>query len=65
MSRLLWGLSRVVRYQLEDDPVCSDFVKTLADAERDMIERLRELGVDVTPFENYEIKVAASEHPDN
>ena len=54
-----------MRHQLEEDPVCTDFVKTLEDAEHDMIERLREVGVDVERFENYEIRIAAQENPNN
>jgi hypothetical protein len=65
MSRLVWGLTQVVVYQLEDDPVCTDFVIAVKEAQTEMINTLRDLGVDTEPFENYEIRIAAKEHPDN
>ena len=65
MSRLVWGLTQVVCYQLEDDPVGIDFIMAIKETQVEMINALRDVGVDVEPFENYEIRVAAKEHPNN
>ena len=65
MSKLVWSVTQVIVYQLKDDPVCTSFIGALKEGQQEMIDALRELGVNVEPFEDYDIKVAASEHPDN
>jgi len=65
MSSLVWGLTQVVCYQIQDDPVCADFVIAVKAAQDHMLGTLRNLGVNVEIFENHEIKVAARKHMNN
>jgi hypothetical protein len=56
MIRLLWGVSQVLICEIEHEPQNASLIKALRDAQRDMLNAARDLGIDVRPFEAYERK---------
>lgn len=65
MTRLIWGINQVLIYGIEDDPESGPLVKALRDSQKDMLDAAQDLGVDIKPFEAYEIKVSTRENKNN
>lgn len=65
MTRLVWGINQVLIYEIENDPQSGPLVKALRDSQKDMLDAVQNMGVNVKPFEIYEIKVATRESKDN
>lgn len=65
MTRLVWGINQVIIYEIEDQPHADALVKALREAQKDMLDAVQDLGVDIKPFEVYEIKVSTRENKNN
>lgn len=65
MSRLVWGINQVLIHELDLEAQSPPLMKALRDAQQNMVAAVRDLGVDVEPFEAYEIKAAARKTPTN
>lgn len=65
MSRLVWGINQVLIHELGLEKQSPTLTKALRDAQQNMVAAVRDLGIDVEPFETYEIKAAAQKKPTN
>lgn len=65
LSKLVWGLAKIRIWELSDEPMYSPLCKTLNAATDSLINHLKELGVDTSGFEEFDIKVQSQENPNN
>jgi len=65
MAKIVWGLAQLRIWELAEDPTYAPFARTLKAATTHLVTTLKDLGIDTSGFEEFEIKRKAQESLEN
>ena len=64
-TKLVWAINQIIIHELDLDTESQKLATALRAAQTAMIDAIRDLGVDVKSFEDYEIKASSHKNQNN